>query len=305
MLGIKRLFCNQKRQRFAYIFAVSSVILIMAAAAIFSCFDWQLISDESKAAGFKPSDEVAEIADSLQLTRHGRAAFYAARPELLDGDALNARCGRDGESSYTLGCYLGGTNERIAIYDIGTDVVDENGVYYDFDVERKMTAMHEFLHAVYERLDSRKQSAVCREAKTLVGSLAELRQELQLYSGDQYCTEAFARVGVEYRDKVDSSSMLATTYGRYYELNEDLLEQYRQNKTQLAELRDRALQTREKMSATKKLISAATARYYSSLSYRVYREANAQIDNYNAMLTDYNSLATTYRKIIRTLDSEQ
>ena len=62
MLGVKKLFCNQKRQRFARIFAVLSMFIVMASAAIFSCLDWQMISDEVNASDYRPSAEIAAIA---------------------------------------------------------------------------------------------------------------------------------------------------------------------------------------------------------------------------------------------------
>ena len=168
MFGISKLFGNLKSRRFASVFAVSGVIFALITAAIISSLDWHYISDEQKAANFKPSAEISAIADELQLTRRGRAAFYATQPELQDSAAFNANCGDDGEATYMLGCYAGGDNERIYLYDINADVLDENGIHYDFAAERSTTALHEFLHAVYARLDAREQQNVCRAAKTFV-----------------------------------------------------------------------------------------------------------------------------------------
>ena len=302
MFGISKLFGNQKSRRFASIFAVSGVIFTLIAAALISSLDWHYISDEQKASRFEPSAEISAIADELQLTRRGRAAFYAAQPELQDDATFNANCGNDGEATYMLGCYAGGENERIHLYDLDADALDENGIHYDFAAERSTTALHEFLHAVYVRLDSREQQNVCRAAKSFVAQKPELGEALGYYSDAQYCTEAFARIGSEYSDQV--SGILAKTYSKYFTPNEDLLARHQQNEAELAALNERTTKTHEKLSAAKSRLDNQIAAYRVSLTRRGYRAVNAQIADYNTMVADYNSLVATYKKIVRTLDSE-
>ena len=305
MLGVKKLFCNQKRQRFARIFAVLSMFIVMASAAIFSCLDWQMISDEVNASDYRPSAEIAAIAEELQLTRRGRAAFYATRPELKTGAAFRADCGNASAGAYMSGCYLPGENERIALRATSADVLNENGVFFDFVTERQVTALHELLHAVYARLNEHERAAACREAKALAGSLAGLNEALRYYSGEQYCTELFARVGAEHADTLAESSTLAAAYGRYFAINPQLLERHRQNEAQLAELRTRTDRYLAQMKTAKRNLDDRIAQYYSSLNWDIYYDVNARIDDYNEMLSDYSSLASTYRKIVSALDSEQ
>lgn len=303
MLGVKKLFCNQKRQRFATIFAVFGIVFVMAAAAILSSLDWQFISDKQKAANFTPTAEIASIADDLQLTRHGRAAFYAAQPALQDASTFNANCGNDGEATYMLGCYAGGENERIHLYDIETGILDENSIRYDFTAERSVTALHEFLHAVYARQGWYKQQSLCREAKAFVAQKPELAEALGYYSEAQYCTEAFARIGSEYPDQV--SGALAQTFGKYFVINDGLLARHWQNEKQLAMLAAQTAKSHDEIKAAKGRLDTSISAYRASLTYRGYRAVNAQIDSYNTMVADYNALVATYRKIVRTLDSEQ
>lgn len=303
MFGISKLFGNLKSRRFASVFAVSGVIFALITAAIISSLDWHYIFDEQKAANFKPSAEISAIADELQLTRRGRAAFYATQPELQDSAAFNANCGNDGDATYMLGCYAGGDNERIYLYNVDADALDENGIHYDFAAERSTTALHEFLHAVYARLDAREQQDVCRAAKAFVAQKTEIGDALIYYSDAQYCTEAFARIGSEYSDQI--SGILAKTYGKYFTPNEDLLARHQQNETELAALSERTAETHKKLSSAKTKLNTQIAAYRASLTYRGYYAVNAQISNYNTMVADYNSLVATYKKIVATLDSEQ
>ena len=303
MLGVKKLFCNQKRQRFATIFAVFGIVFAMAIAAILSSLDWQFISDEQKASKFVPSAEIASIADDLQLTRRGRAVFFAAQPTLQDAATFNVDCDDDGEATYMLGCYAGGNDERIHLYDIKTDALDENGIHYDFVAERSTTALHEFLHAVYVRQSQNKQQDICRAAKTFVAQKPELKEALGYYSDAQYCTEAFARIGSEYPDQ--ASGVLAQTFSKYFVINDGLLARHWQNEKQLAALAEKTAKSHAEIKAAKGRLNDSIAAYRASLSYRGYYAVNAQISDYNTMVADYNSLVATYKKIVAALDSEQ
>lgn len=302
MLGVKKLFCNQKRQRFATIFAVFSIFLALFAAAIIHSLDWQYLADERRASDFKPSAQVAAIADDLQLTRRGRAAFYATQPAVLDADAFNTNCGRDGEATYMLGCYA---NDRIYLYNLDAETIDENGVYYDFAAEQKVTALHEFLHAAYSRLDAREQGAVCRDVKGVIAAMPELSKDLEYYTADQFCTEGFARIGSEYIGEITLPAKLQAVYARYFTPDYDLIALGRQNKAQLAELSARTAKTRETLGVEKTRLDSSISAYRSSLTRRGHRAVSAQIADYNTMVADYNSLVATYKKIAKVLDSEQ
>ncbi len=303
MLGVRKLFCNQKRQRFATIFAVFGIVFAMVIAAILSSLDWQFISDEQKASKFAPSAEIASIAEDLQLTRRGRAAFYAAQPALQDAATFNANCGDDGEATYMLGCYAGGNDERIHLYDIKTDTLDENGIHYDFAAERSTTALHEFLHAVYARQSQNKQQDICRAAKAFVAKKPELKEALGYYSDAQYCTEAFARIGSEYPDQ--GSGVLAQTFSKYFVINDGLLVRHWQNEKQLAALAEKTAKSHAEIKAAKGRLNGSIAAYRASLNRKAYYGVSAQISNYNAMVADYNALVATYQKIVKTLDSER
>ena len=303
MFGISKLFGNLKSRRFASVFAVSGVIFALIAAAIIYSLDWHYISDGQKAASFKPSAEISAIADELQLTRRGRAAFYATQPELQDSAAFNANCGDDGEATYMLGCYAGGNDERIHLYDVKTDALDENGIHYDFVAERSTTALHEFLHAVYARQSQNKQQDICRAAKAFVAQKPELKEALGYYSDAQYCTEAFSRIGSEYPDQ--APGVLAQTFSKYFVINDGLLARHWQNEKQISALAEKTAKSHAEIKAAKGRLNDSIAAYRASLSYRGYYAVNAQISDYNTMVADYNSLVATYKKIVATLDSEQ
>lgn len=124
-----------------------SVIVLAVAGVVFQqdIFDWYKLRD------YSPSAEVIELADSTTMTPSSRKLFYINRPVIADNSIFNEHC-RENEYSIVLGCYLSGQN---GIYLL--DVKDERlqGI-------KEVTAAHEVLHAVYERLSDSEREKVDR-----------------------------------------------------------------------------------------------------------------------------------------------
>ena len=304
----------------------------VAIGTVVATLDWQLMIDEGKAANFTASSEINTMADSLYLTRRGRAVFYASQPALLKSSNFNSSCGADGGTTFTSGCYYhddDGT-EHIDIYDIGTEILNENGLTYDFGVFRTTIAHHEFLHAVWSRFGVFKQDSVCGNLKTLAKDIPNLEEEMRLYSSSSVCTELFARVGSEFiglvspNNSVSASSDIPATYAslsssgkeaaaeltklydEYFDTTkQDHFISYWKNETQFKNyekmIRDYQTNITEKEKEASDLIS----KYYAWSTSSRYNAAMRAVDEYNAMIESYNSYVATYNKVASRLDSEQ
>ena len=156
-----------------------------------------MTADEIKASNYMHSEETEQIANTLKLTRRGRAVFFAANPQLRDSRSFNRACDNDDKNSYTLGCYHGNEDERIDIFDTGNSVINELGYIYDFDASRNITALHEMLHAVYASLDEDTRVKTCNNTRIIAAENSELANSLANYRDEEYCTEAFSRIGSE------------------------------------------------------------------------------------------------------------
>jgi hypothetical protein len=119
---------------------VLSAIIILLAAFIF----WQhtAIVDRVTVWRYQPAPEIVAIADDTDMSETGRFYFYASRPSLLSRDSFNRHCTNHSEQTIVLGCYTG---RLIYIYNVN----DSRLPYIE-----EVTAAHEMLHAVYERLSS-------------------------------------------------------------------------------------------------------------------------------------------------------
>ena len=114
--------------------------LVVLGLAVLVFFFRQQLFDQYSVWQYRPSAEIARIADAAKLTEKGRFYFFASHPEIDERDAFNNHCTQRDEKTAILGCYSAG---RIYIF----NVTDERlkGI-------REVTASHEMLHAAYERL---------------------------------------------------------------------------------------------------------------------------------------------------------
>lgn len=117
------------------VFATLSLLL---AALLF--FNRQFVLDQVTFWQYEPSGQIQELAKTAGMNDSGEFYFYASRPALESTQQFNNECDRKEDSTAILGCY---TSQRIYIYDVQDKRLD--GI-------RSVTAAHEMLHAVYERL---------------------------------------------------------------------------------------------------------------------------------------------------------
>lgn len=121
-------------------------IVIIAGILWLGAFHSQKIKDYYIASTTSLSSDVLRIHDSLALTDNGSLLFRASQPEILSAEAFNTACHQvSKELTIVLGCY---TQQRFYVYDV--DDPRLSGI-------QEVTAAHELLHAVYERLSEQER----------------------------------------------------------------------------------------------------------------------------------------------------
>lgn len=168
----------------------------------------QLIVDVVRAAMYQPTDGVQRLANELELSWLGKTYFYASQPVFDTTSAASDWCAQSlEESSAVLGCYANGI---IYIYDI--DNAELQGV-------EEVTAAHELLHAVHERLSVSERAHVHALIEAEIDRLqddSEFMQRMQPYQGldvSTYADELYAVIGTEVSDISDE---LASHYAAYF-----------------------------------------------------------------------------------------
>ena len=304
-----------KAKIWATLLPVIGIVLAVLITLIGVKTDWQMLADEMKAEGYTPSAEIEAVADSLQLTRKGKAVFYATRPELQKSAVFNHNCGSDGDGSYTLGCYWNdGEDEHIALFDTGVSELRESDIYYDFIAERNNSALHEMLHAVYDRLDEEGKHLACANALTIANEIPSLKTSLGLYPDSQYCSEAYARIGSEYISSLENydisskakvaAKILSGHFNQYFSYNYNLAAAHRSNQATETSLRLYLTQLHIGLATERNYVETLRSSYYYNPTFAAYANTNNAIAAYNNRLATYKSYYAIYTKIHTILDSE-
>lgn len=324
----KKLHLKGKRK----IYATIALIIFTIIGINLLTTDWQLIADERKASNYSASDEIKSITNSLSLTRKGRAVFFASQPKLLSNVDFNKTCGRDGSDTFTAGCYYKDSkdDEHIEIYNVGSSTISENGLTYNFSEYRKSVALHEMLHAVWERFDENKRTSTCGDLKGLSNQISALKQEVSLYKNSEICTELFARIGSEYAPILSPNNNIATSsnipvryssldssgknaianlikvYDEYFDTTKcTWTVAYWQNQNQLSSFEAKILNYADSLKNKEQNTRALINQYYYWPTWGRYNTANNAIAEYNNMVSTFNSYVDTYNKIYTKLDSER
>ena len=123
---------------------------ILFAASAFVLLNRQYIIDSIQFWSYKPTSQIASIAQRAALSDQGVFAFYSTQPEIKASKEFNGKCGSKEQNTAIIGCYV---NDRIYLYDVTDPRLD--GI-------KEVTAAHEMLHAVYQRLSVEEKQDVNR-----------------------------------------------------------------------------------------------------------------------------------------------
>lgn len=203
---------------------VGTVATIVFSLAIFIFAGWLLIhrqyaTDQVSVWAYNPPSEVQAIEDRVDFTDKGKFYFYATQPVVADAEGFNMNCPRQETGNPILGCYTMG---RIYVYDITNQQLD--GI-------EEVTAAHEMLHAVWERMSQQEQERVGKlieEAYTKLEDTA-LKDRMEYYARTepgQFHNELHSILGTEVSNL---GNELESYYAQYFNNRQMILaynEQY-------------------------------------------------------------------------------
>lgn len=158
---------HKKQRRLVRGLITSAIFLGLS---LFVTFNKQNILDAFHFWTYQPSVAMATLADRAGLNDTGKFMLYTTQPSLESSQKFNSYCNRQEEGTAILGCY---TNNRIYVYDVQDKRLD--GI-------EEVTASHEMLHAVYQRLSD--------EERARINNLVE--QEYKKLSNDPNFSERMA-----------------------------------------------------------------------------------------------------------------
>lgn len=288
-------------------------VLTLIAAGLYFRYD---IQDWLKLRNYQPSMAVVQLADNTTMQDYSRRVFYANRPVIADSNVFNQYC-RDDEHSIVLGCYLPG-QRGIYIFDVTDDRL--RGI-------KEVTAAHELLHAVYERLSTKERNKIDELTQSVFDKLesTRIRNTIESYRKQDPTivpNELHSILGSEVRDLPQE---LEEHYSKYFKDRRKIVslsEQYeqafverknaiREYEAQLTELGDELNKLKQKLDADDDELLKMRNRILELRTQNNIEEHNAlvtvfrqrvntynrEVDYFNSLVVKYNDIAQQYSNV--------
>jgi len=245
------------------------------------------------------------IGSAIKLTEDGDFLYQASQTQVQSADQFQQSCRGIEKQTIVLGCY---TNQRIYIFDVKDKRLE--GV-------KEVTAAHELLHAVYERLPDEEKQRVNQLLAQQRKSLREkqVKETLALYSElskEDFNNEMYAIFGTEVKDL---SIELEKHYANYFTDRKKIVafaEQYQSVFRQLQEKADALKSQYETLNNQKKSLETQLNSLQQSIQNQQTElnrlrqsdvEAyNQRVPGFNADVNQYNALVAQYRALINQMN---
>lgn len=282
------------------IFGLSLLVIVLILAGVIALNlqffkDWYIVqtTDVQPAA--------AQLGDKLTLTSHADFLYEASQPEVLNAGQFNQACANVArERSIVLGCY---THDRVYIYNVSDPQL--TGV-------QEVTAAHELLHAVYERMSSNERVDIDTELTRVAGTIQDQQfkdtiAEYQKTEPSEINNELHSILGTEY---ASLSPKLESHYAQYFNNRQQIVEystQYQSIFRQVEQQRQSYEQQRTLLYSQITELKTQLASLQVELDRKqaeLQTLRSTDISAYNAAVPPYNTLVKTYNNTVTTLRSK-
>jgi hypothetical protein len=246
--------------------------------------------------------EAQTLQNQLDLTPNGNFLYEASIPEVQESGEFKRSCNDvKTEHSIVLGCY---TKQRIYIFNVSDTRLD--GI-------QQVTAAHELLHAVYERMTPAERKQINKELTSLAGTIKDERFQSTL---DQYKRTEPGQINNELHSIIGTEISVTTPkleehYAKYFSNRQmivDFAKQYERVFTDIeAEIQkhDKDLASMKiEIDALDKSITAQQSQIKLEAARLDLLRANDKIEEYNLGVVPFNELVRTYNANIESQRSK-
>lgn len=254
----------------------------------------QGIQDWIKLRGYTAPASVAQLADSDTMTAYARRVFYVNEPQIDGKDVFGPKCPSGTEQTVVLGCYKGGQSGIILL-----QVTDPRlqGV-------EQVTAAHETLHAIYERLSPSKRQQVDAWLNDYFNH--QLRDQTIIDQINSYKQTEPKDLANEMHSIIGSEvgnlpPVLEEYYRQYFADRSVIVGYYNQYQEEFTSRQDKIKQDDAQLSALKAQIDSAEADLKTKEDALASKRnqldtlrSSGQIQAYNAGVPSYNSSVNAY-----------
>lgn len=283
-----------------------TVVIVLLAVVVFLNRQWLRDMYVAKTTPLSSSSQT--LASDIKLTDYATFIYKASQPAVDQSEQFNEACKNvQREQSIVLGCY---NANRIYIYDVTDQRL--NGV-------KQVTAAHELLHAIYQRMPSNEKKQVNSLLETAAASITDKRfmQTLAEYrktEPDQIDNELHSIIGTEianispalerhYR-KYFLDRRKIVSYSTQYEATfTALTDQINKYDTQLASLKQQKDKLDKALASQQTFIESESKRLNALKANGDIAAYNGAVPSYNAAVRTYNDEVVNLRQIITDYNS--
>lgn len=262
-----------------------SILLLLAAGWVI--FNREYVVDQINVWQYEPSADVASISESAHFSDKGEFYFYASNPTIDAASEFNQHCERQETQTAILGCYA---NRQIYIFNVDNPQLD--GI-------REVTAAHEMLHAVWERmsLDDQKRIGNLLEEQYEKLNNPALDERMDYYERNQPGERANELHSILATEHTDLGIELEKHFSQFFSDRSKVVELHARYQTVFDSLTNQADELYVQIQAQETELTAKIAAYdtervaveneYAALQARrnsVDRTSEAEVNEYNSDL---------------------
>lgn len=240
-------------------------------------------------------DEANELSSRLDLTSNGTFLYKASQPKLLTDQEFNNSCRTvEKERTIVLGCYTG---QKIFVYKVDEERLD--GV-------EEVTAAHELLHAVYERMPQTEKQELNRQLILAADSITdphfvELLDEYRKSEHAELENEIHSILGTEISVL---PSNLEDHYSKYFNDRQRIVffsnryqDAFKQNELKIKEYDAKLTSLKSQIDSTNNELSRLEITL-SSQQNELNRLRSSDAQAYNAKVPEFNALVARYNLLV-------
>lgn len=271
----------------------SSILLVLAviAGGLYfrqDIFDWYVLRS------YQPPAEIASLATDTTMLDTTRKVFYVNKPVIANKETFNQYCRNNNEQSIVLGCYLSG-QRGIYLFDIQDDRL--SGV-------KEVTAAHEVLHAVYDRLSNSEREKVNKMLLVAYEGVTSnrIRESVELYRKQDpniVNNELHSILGSEVRNLPEE---LEAYYSQYFSKRTQIVAYSERYEQAFVERRNMVRDYDAQLSSLKKDIESMSEELkienqeLTNLRDQLNSLKVTNIEEHNQKVPEFNSRVNSYNK---------
>lgn len=282
--------------------AISWIVLVVLIAGIYTVStNAQNIMDWFALRNYSPPQRVVKLADDTSMNPDTRRIFYVNHPQLSQKAEFRTHC-KAKEQSIVLGCYI--NTDGIFLLDVEDPRLE--GVV-------EVTAAHEVLHAVYDRLGSNEQKRVDKMTADFFKTVKDERiiKTVENYRKNDASIVPGELHSILATEVMDLSAELETYYGQYFSNRKQIVSFSQQYEQTFIELEERVDSLGRQLESIKQQLDsnqAELSRRNAEIDQRRQEldrllaankvdEYNSQVEIFNQMVSSYNSLINASRQL--------